>query len=206
MLCIRPRASSMRLCVTTSRCFFRPSGCTKNPGRAVVKLSWEPLLARQLQRQAATRPGMTGFPAYRDIQSKGLGSARGYTACLPSARRVGYPALVLLAAGIDIDSGKSHPWRANGSPMCADFHAANMPAGSLTSHLSRTNQSHNLGLSGARDREGVTDRQFRASAISSRSRDFFSFVEASFPVPERGHVSRCLTRGLGAAWWMESIP
>ncbi len=147
--------------------------------------------------------GLSGLPRYPVERSR---LSQGLHRMLPSARRVGYPALVLLAAGIDIDSGKPHPWRANGSPMCADSHAANMPAGPLTSHLSRTNQSHNLGLSGARDGEGATDRQFRASVISSLSRDFASSVEASFPVPERGHVSCCLTWGLGAAWWMEGIP
>ncbi len=90
--------------------------------------------------------------------------------------------------------------------MCTDSHDANTLTGPLTSHLSRTNHSQNLGLSGARDGEGVTDRQFRAPATFSRSKAFFSSVEASFPVSERGHVSCCRTQGLGAAWWMEDIP
>ncbi len=125
-----------------------------------MKLSWEHLLARQLQRQPATRPGMTRFPAYRDIPVERALAQPGVTphAAFSSRRWVPGASSCWLQV-LTWTRGEPYPWRANGSPMCADSRAAKTPTGFLTSHLSRTR---------ARDGEGVTDRQFRASTISSR--------------------------------------
>ena len=101
--------------------------------------------------------GLSGLPRYPS--RKGAGSARGYTACCLQLAVLGTRRSSCWLQVLTWTRGEPYPWRANGSPMCADSRAAKTPTGFLTSHLSRTR---------ARDGEGVTDRQFRASTISSR--------------------------------------
>ena len=130
-----------------------------------MKLSWEHLLARQLQTQPPTRPGMTGFPAYRAIsQSKGRRLSQGLHRMLPSARGLGYPGARPGGCKVKtLTRGNPYSWRANGSPMCAD------------SMLQRRRSGYDIpSLPQGKGRRRVTDRQFRASAISSRSREAFT--------------------------------